>query len=432
MWLGVLMVGGVGLWAGEVAGQEVAGRQGVAVRRLSLAEALELARRNNPALEQSRSDMELASFTRLRAMGSFLPSLNLGYGYSNASSGRLDPTGQQIVTTSYTAQLTGSYELLDGLRRVSDLRGARLGVKASQAQHREAEYTTAEAVKVAYFGAVANRELVRVEGDRVKRQEDQLSFAQQQLDLGRATRSDVLRSQVDLNNAKVALLNRENAARQSLFSLAEAVGVREPLAPEEEAELQAPALALSRDELVALALRGGPALVAAQANTDAAEASVASAKSAYLPSLLFSGGWAWRNSEFPPQNRSWSLSLQGSYPIFNGFTRETNLYRARAQADQAAARERAVELSLRTQLDAAVGTIDAALASIELAEQSVELSAEDLRVTQERYRLGLSTILDLQTAQIALRQAEVDLIQRRFDYQLGLARLEALLGIPLR
>jgi len=425
---------GLGAQEVEATSAELAARIAVdaGAERVSLSEALELAQRNNPGLSQSRSGVELAGFTKLNAVGSFLPSLNLGYGYSNASSGRLDPTGQGIVTTSYTAQLTGSVELLDGLRRVSDLRGANLGVRASEARYREAEYTTAEAVKLAYYGAVANRELVRVEADRVRRQEDQLSFVEQQLELGRATRSDLLRSQVDLNNAKVALLTRQNSARQSLFSLAETVGVTGPLAPEETADLSVRELGMERAELVDRALRGGPSLVAAQADAAAAQAGVASAKSAYLPSLRFNGGWAWQNSAFPPQSRSWSLSLQGSYPIFNGFTRETSVYRARAQADQAAASERAAELGLRTNVDAAAGTIEAALATIELAAQSVELSGEDLRVTQARYRLGLATILDLQASQIALSQAEVDLIQRQFDYQLGLARLEALLGADLR
>jgi outer membrane protein TolC len=62
----------------------------------------------------------------------------------------------------------------------------------------------------------------------------------------------------------------------------------------------------------------------------------------------------------------------------------------------------------------------------------VDLSREDLRVSQERYRLGLATILDLQSAQITLLEAEVNLIRAQFDYQLGLARLEALLGTDLR
>jgi outer membrane protein TolC len=411
--------------AGPVMGQEVA-------REVGLEEALALARQYSPSLEQSASALEMAEYTQLSALGGFLPSLSLGYSYNNSSSGRLDPTGQSITTTNYSAQLTGGIDLFRGLRRFSDLRGARLGVEASSARYRQAEYQTAEAVKIAYYNAVARRELMRVEADRVQRQEDQLSFVDQQLELGRATRSDVLRSQVDLNNARMALLNAENAARASTYTLAEAVGVTEPLVPEAEADLAGAGALISDDEVLSMALMGAPSLVSARADAAASQAGVASARSAYLPSLRLGGGWAWSNSEFPPQNRSWSVSLSGSLPIFDGFSRENQLYQAQARRDQAFAGERAAELGLRKDIDAALGTIAAAQASIGLAEQTVELSEEDLRVTQERYRLGLATILDLQSAQITLRQAEVDLISRQFDYQIGLARLEALLGTDLR
>jgi outer membrane protein TolC len=62
----------------------------------------------------------------------------------------------------------------------------------------------------------------------------------------------------------------------------------------------------------------------------------------------------------------------------------------------------------------------------------VDLAEEDLRVTQERYEVGLATVLDLQASQITLRQAEVDLIQRRFDYALGIAQIEGLVGRSLQ
>jgi outer membrane protein len=403
-----------------------------AVRQVTLEEALGMAERNNPNLEQSAASVDIAGYQELTAWGSFLPNLSLSYQYSDASSGRLDPTGQAITTTSYSAQLRGSVDLFRGFRRFSDLKGARLGVEASEARYREAEFTTSEGVKISYYNAVANRELVQVERDRVKRQEDQLAFVEQQLELGRATRSDVLRSQVDLNNARVALLNAENSARNSRYALAEAVGVSEPLEPVEAAGLEAAPLPYEMNEILSMALAGAPALVSARATAAADETLVTSAKSAYLPSLTFGGGWAWSNIEYPPQSRSWSLSLSGSLPLFNGFTRESQLYTARARADQSRSAERAVELKLRKDVDQAMGTIDAAVASIDLAEQSRELAAEDLRVSQERYRLGLATILDLQSAQIALLSAQVDVIRRRFEYQLGLARLEALLGTDLR
>ena len=410
--------------AGPAVGQEVA-------REVSLDEALDLARANSPTLEQSASSLQMAQYGELSAWGGFLPSVSLGYSYNNSSSGRLDPTGQTITQTNYSAQLTGGIDLFRGLRRFSDLKGAKLTVEASGARYRQAEYQTAEAVKITYYNAVATRELMRVEADRVQRQEDQLSFVNQQLELGRATRSDVLRSQVDLNNARVALLNAENSARASTYTLAEAVGMTEPLMPEAEADMGGTDRRVDESEILTRAMVGAPSLVSARAETAAASASVASARSSYLPSLRLSGGWAWSNADFPPQNRSWSVSLSGSLPIFDGFNRESTLYRAEAQRDQAQASERAAEIGLRKDIDAALGTITAAQASIGLAEQTVELSAEDLRVTQERYRLGLATILDLQSAQITLRQAEVDHIRRQFDYQIGLARLEALLGSDL-
>ncbi len=92
---------------------------------------------------------------------------------------------------------------------------------------------------------------------------------------------------------------------------------------------------------------------------------------------------------------------------------------------------RGARRALRARADQAYGQVELAGAAIALAQESVGLSREDLRVSQERYRLGLATILDLQAAQITLRQAEVDVIQRRFDYALGIAEIEALLGETL-
>ncbi len=400
-------------------------------RPITLEEAVSTAMRRNPGLSQARTNIESAQYTRLSAYGSFLPNLGLSYGYSNASSGRLDPTGQGIVTTSYSTQLTASYTLFDGWQRFTDLKGAKLGVVEQNARYRQTEFQTIQQVKQAYFNAVAARELVGVEERRVQRQEDQLDFVQQQLELGRATRSDLLRSQVDLNNARLALLNAENDARTTTFRLTEVVGSDQRVGPVPEATLESEPLPMSRDQLFAIADQSAPAVRTAEAASKAAESAVASARSAYLPSLSFSGGWAWSNSEFPPTNRSWSLRLSGSMPLFNGFQRETQVYQARTRADLAQQQERAARLNLNSELDAAYSSAQAAQAGIDLAVQNVDLSQESLRVVQERYRLGLATILELQDAQITLTQAEADLVSRRFDYQLALAQIEALLGRSL-
>ncbi|MCG8469809.1 MAG: TolC family protein [Gemmatimonadetes bacterium] len=397
-------------------------------RPISLDEAVEIARRRNPNLRQQFTAIEQAEHTRLSAYGQFLPAVNLSFGYSNSSSGRLDASNQGFVTTSYSTQLDASYNLFDGWSRFTDLKGAKLGVIEQNARYREVEFLTIQQVKQAYSAAVAARDLVGVEERRVQRQADQLDFVEQQLELGRATRSDLLRSQVDLNNAQLALLNAQNNERTTAYRLTEVVGSEERVGPEAEAQLATEGLPFSRDELFLMAGQSAPSLQTASAATEAAEAAVSSARSAYLPSLSIAGGYAWANQEFPPSNRSWSFSLRGSYPLFNGFQRETQVFQARARANLAREQERAAELNLSSELDAAYASAQSAQAGIDLAEQNVELSEESLRVVQERYRLGLATILELQDAQITLTQSEVDLVSRLFDYQLAVAQIEALLG----
>ncbi len=418
------------VWTATARGQEAgltpAGAD--SVRQVTLDDAIRIARALNPELRISETGVDVAEYNRLDAWGNFLPRFDAGFGYSNSSTGRLDQTGQAITTTSYFFQLTGRYDLFQGFRKFTELNSAQLDLASRQAQYRQDEFQLVLAVKQAFYDALAFRDLVSVEQDRVRRQELQLEFVTQQLELGRSTRSDVLRSQVDLNNAKIALLNAENDLRAATFNLGRTLGLQGRVEPAPEATLEGAPLQLGRDEVYRIGLRSAPAVVSAEAAAEAAASRVSTAKSAYLPTLSFAGGWAWANAEFPPQSRSWSLAITGSYPLFNGFQRESTVYRAQAAADAAASEQRAAELQLVVDLDAAYNTIQVATASTALAEQSVELSREDLRVSSERYRLGLATILDLQSAQIAVSQAEVDLIRRRVEYQIGLASLESLLG----
>ncbi len=400
-------------------------------RAVSLDEAIRIALRRNPNLEESRANLNLAQYDRLTATGSFLPSLNLGYGYSNASTGRLDPTGQTITRTSYTLQLGGSLTLFDGFRRFRELRSSRLQVQAERAGYRETRYEVIRRVKQAYYDAVANRELVVVERDRVERQRNQLQFVREQVKAGRATRSDRLRSEVELNNARLALLNARNDARASRYRLAQALGSQGRLAPRQDSTLAPDTLTYGRSAVMRMALQSGPSLEAAEAQVEAARAEVEASKSSYLPSLSLQGGYAWQNPEFPPENRSWSLTIQGSLPLFDGFQREAQVFRAEAQMEMARAQRTAAELALRTEIDAAYSQVEAARAGMDLARANVELARESLDVTRERYRLGLASILDLQAAQIDLEEAQVELIQRRFDHRMGVAQLEALVGRSL-
>lgn len=397
-------------------------------RQVTLEEAIAMAQRQSPVLREASRNVSAARAGRTGAYGSFLPTVDLGYGFSESSTARLDPTQQALTRQSFTGQLTGRITLFDGFRRFDELESARTTVQAREATYEQRRFETILNVKTSFYNAVAAQDRVEVERARVQRQLDQLDFIRQRIAQGQATRSDSLNTRVELNNARLAVMNARNDARQATYALAEAMGVEERVRPVAGATLDPDTLHLGRDQLFRVAEERAPELRSARLSADAARSSADAERSAYLPSLSLSGGWDWQEGNFPPGNRSWSYRLSGSIPLFNGLQRETSIARAESQADAALARVQQTRLAIRRNVDDAYSQMETALSGLRLAEETVELAREDLRVTQQRYRLGVATILDLQDRQIALAEAEVDVIRRKFDYQVATARLESIIG----
>jgi putative ABC transport system ATP-binding protein len=71
------------------------------------------------------------------------------------------------------------------------------------------------------------------------------------------------------------------------------------------------------------------------------------------------------------------------------------------------------------QVQQAIDAVSLAEEQIALTMEAQRVAAEDLRVQETRYALNATTILDLITSQIALVEAELNLINARYDYQLA-------------
>ena len=125
------------------------------------------------------------------------------------------------------------------------------------------------------------------------------------------------------------------------------------------------------------------------------------------------------------------MSLALSWRLFDRFDRELTIAQRQASAEVADAKAADERLAVEAELTARLAELDAARSKIEITQTSVAAATEDLRVQQERYRLGASTIVDVLTSQEALNQAEVDVVNARFDYLRAKAQLEALIGRSL-
>jgi outer membrane protein TolC len=394
-------------------------------------EAIRLALERSPAAVGARGETRVAEAGLLEARGAWLPSLNANTIYSKSSNTRFDQATGQLVSENYTAQLAASYDVFTGGRKLANWQSASASVRAAEARERGERYATILETTQVFYEAAADEELLAAARQRLERADRQQEFAETRRLLGTATRSDALRAELEQADAELAVLDAEAQLRTARLTLGRQIGrpgAVQPVAgalPEEAPSI--PPI----ETLVARAEENAPLAVAGRAELDRARSEKREAWGQYVPTLRLTGGYDWFSFTWPPDEESWSLRLTASLPLFNGFTREANLARAEADRRVAEAEARDAVLAARAAVEDAAGQIDTASRRVDIARRALELAREDLRVIEERYQLGVATILDLQTSQIALADAEVEWVRARQDLGVAVTALEAELGEPL-
>ncbi|MEW5917955.1 MAG: TolC family protein [Gemmatimonadota bacterium] len=410
-------------------------------RPIALEEAVRLAQRNAPATVQARGQVASGHAALRSAYSAFLPSLSVNASTSRIpGTDRLNNDGQLFRTPAawqYGNSISANMELFSGLRRFSELRGAKADIAAAEANETLQEFNIALSVKQQYYNVLAARESEASAQSQLQQAEQQLKAASARVAQGAATKSDSLRSVIQVGNAQLALLTAQNNLLVSNATLSRLIGAPDLVTAVDDSLETGIGTPVDSAQLVSLA-NEGPSVRQAMAAVTAASAAARTARAPYLPtvslSLGRSGGglnnpFGFRDTLYTYSN---SLRFSLSYPLFNGYSREEQVTRTRVQEDVASAQLRDARLAAQQQLVQHLGSLRLAEARVQIQRASVEAAEEDLRVQQQRYALGASTLLDLLTSQLTLNQARASLIQARLDARVARAQIEALIGRELR
>jgi outer membrane protein len=403
---------------------------------VTLQEAVRRSLDVQPAMVQARGDQRNAGASTRSAFGAFLPTLSTGASASRSNVGRIDPTTGQPVPPeySYTGSLNVNLELFDGFRRFANLRAATANGNAAEAEVVNQRFQVILGTKQAFYNALASEDLVRVADAQVRRARQQLQISVEKLHAGSATRSDSLRSTVEYGTARIALLQAQANLATAQANLGRQIGVDVLVRAVPDTVL--PAVPDTAD-LRRAAIENAPAVEQAESQASAARALVWSARSQYWPSLSLSysnNRQGTGSPNFPlfnayPETFTWRFGV--SWTILNGFTREANQVSASVNRDIAEARAADTRRQVNALVTQQLAALATAVEQINIARDNLAAATEDLRVQNERYRVGAATILDLLTSQSALTQAEVNVVQTRFNYLIARAQVEAVLGRTL-
>jgi outer membrane protein len=364
-----------------------------------------------PALNGNVTAEEAEEGTRLSAAGSLAASrllYHVGAG--------LDFT-QLITDFGRTPNLVASYAL---------------EAKASEQNAQATREDIVLAVDFAFYGALEAQATLEVAKSTVNARQ---AVADQVVALTASNIKSTLDqsfAQANLSQAKLLYLDSQNQFDAAMTGLNEVLGTvsdqRYHLV--DDSTLPSP-VAASADEAVALALQQRPDLIAQKLNHEADVKFSRAQHKQLLPTvsgLGVVGVTPVGSSTYFIKNWYGAAAVNVSVPIFNGF-------KFRAQASEADLRAKMSDEQSRVLVDRIVRDVRTAWLTASTAQLRMAVTVEFLKeantalaLADTRYRLGLSSIVELSQAQLQQTQAQIAEANARFDYEANLAALRFQIG----
>ena len=415
-----------------------------AVRRLSLHDAVALAQQNAPAVVHATGQTRATAASVRAAYGAFLPSLSVSAGANRqlpARGGQVPGEGGQLITLSpdpwsYSTGLSANVGLFEGGQRFFALQQSHAQADAATVDLGEQRRLAALAAKQQFYDVMASIDLEAAAQAQLEQSQQQLAMSVLHLKARTVTRSDSLRSEILVHNARLALTQARTSRNQADASLTRVVGTPYPVTAAEGDSVDETTTLPDDATLRQLAI-AGPTVRHAEALRRAARASLHIVWAGYLPSVTasYSRGGSGTADHFAVSGvglrYTGALRLSVSMPVFDQFQRASQTAQARASLDDAEASCRDAELAALESLVQWLGAYRAADERVELQSATVEAADEDLREHAAQYKVGSTTMLDVLTSRTTLDQARHDLIQARYDRRIARAQLEALIGRSL-
>ena len=238
---------------------------------------------------------------------------------------------------------------------------------------------------------------------------------------------DLSFADVNLSQAKLLMLDAQNNAESTMAELDAVLGLDKQVAfalADDHTAMQPPPP--DADQLTQLALGQRPDLQALNYSQQAAVKFSHAQRDQMLPTISAAGtvgSVPIRPAAYYLTNWWGGLGVNMSFPIFNGF-----LYSA--QAKEASIRAQAVSEQSRDLRDRIVRDVRTAWLAANTAYQRVAVTDELLNeanlaisLAQTRYRLGLSSIVELSQAQFQQTDAAIGNTDAQYQYRLALATL---------
>lgn len=394
------------------------------------------AAKNSPELQSAEKNVYSYEDQSKGSHSNFLPQVagGVNYNYGSGLSNFSGTAGDTLSTSterraSYSASITVNQNLFDGFHDAAFAAGARANLKQARANLDTVKAKVSYDLKSAFANVVYSQRLIKLAKDTIQRRQDNLSLVELLFEGGRENKGSVLLSAAHLKQAVYDSKTAADSLKINTSSLAKVMG-REPnenIRIDGDIPIHTPPdHQISTAEIVPET----PSYIAAVGKTQAADASVKIAQSAFFPKMDLSGVAGRQGNELnlSEANNRWLITWGLNVPLFNG---ARDYYATRsAKENYAAAR-----FNQSNTGNTVAVTLEQTLTSYKEAEEKVDvdrsfLEAAKVReeIARAKYENGLLSFEDFDIIENEYINREKIFIQSQRDRVIAEAAWEQAQG----
>jgi outer membrane protein, heavy metal efflux system len=371
-------------------------------KTMTLEELQQMALQNNPTFAQSAANIQAAE-GRKKQSGLY-PNPTVGYQGEQIRGGSFHG-GEQGFFVQQDIVLSGRLGLN---RTISDQE-----LKQAETEAEEQKVRVVTNVRMSYVQALAAQQTLELRQHLSKLADDAVQTSHQLANVGQADTPDVLESEVEAQQAELAVAMAEQNQQRIWKALAAVVGnPRLPLM-RLEGKLE-DTVPVNADELVEKIVNESPAVRIAELGVKRADATLARARRESIPDLQIRAGMQ-QNGELLSEPNGKPVGLQGfadvgvRIPIFN--RNQGNVATARADLERAKREVERVKLVLRERAASVVQNYAFSQTAVDrYKKQMIPRAQKAYEMYAKKYQEMASAYPQVLIAQRTLMQLEVSYI----------------------
>lgn len=405
---------------------------------LNLPKTVQMALDYNRDIKNSQYALKKAEYTINEAKAGKAPVVD--YTFNTQRSRATDASlaasrSKDAISNAFGNNLSVTIPLYTGGKVEGNIDVAKLGKTNAQEDILRVEQATKYSAIQGYYGLLAYQELQGVYHEAVDNLQGHLDNVQAQYNVGTKAKVDVLSSDVSLANAKTTAITADNNVAVAESNLNNILGL--PLETKlnlADHQLPFDTYNISLQEATDYAMKYRPEVLQAAIAVQEAERNIDIANAGNRPTVAITGGNNWADNTFPgidANKRSWNIGAGVTYNFYDGGATKAKVNQAKQDLLVARETEQKTREAVQLEVKRAYLNIRSAAQKVEETQTVVDQARENYRIQNIRYQAGVGINLDVLDAQLSLNEAQVNHIQALYDYNVGIAKLEQVMGVDV-